>query len=145
MNLTMFESMVGSLRYLTCTQPNILFAVRLVSRFMENQSVFHLKAAKIIFRYWKGTIDHGILSTSNCLKGYRNSDFAVNIDDRKNTIGFVLQLGNNVVSWSSKKQNIVTLSICESEYIGATSCACHSIWLRRLFKKMQLPQWNQLR
>ena len=43
-------------------------------------------------------------------------------------------------SWSSKKQPIVTLSTCESEYVAATSCTCHTIWLRRLLKELHLPQ-----
>ncbi|PHT87616.1 hypothetical protein T459_09722 [Capsicum annuum] len=49
-------------------------------------------------------------------------------------------LGNCVVSWSSKKQIIVTLLTCEAEYVEATSCTCHVIWLRRLLKELNLPQ-----
>uniref|UniRef100_A0A803MZ89 Uncharacterized protein n=1 Tax=Chenopodium quinoa TaxID=63459 RepID=A0A803MZ89_CHEQI len=142
-NPTLFKSLVGSLRYLTCTRPDILFVVGLVSRFMENPSTLHLNTAKRIFRYLKGTLDHGLLySTSHDFKlwGYCDSDFVGDIDDRKSTTCFVFLLENNVVSWSSKKQPIVTLSTCESEYIVATSCACHSIWIRRLLKELQLPQ-----
>ncbi|GAA0173738.1 transmembrane signal receptor [Lithospermum erythrorhizon] len=142
-NPTLFKSLVGSLRYLTCTRPDILFAVGLVSRFMEKPSTSHLKEAKRILRYLKGTLYHGLLySTSQDfrLMGYCDSDFAGDIDDRKSTTGFVFLLGNNVISWSSKKQPIVTLSTCKSEYIVATSCACHAIWLRRLLKELQLPQ-----
>ncbi|XP_027082500.1 uncharacterized mitochondrial protein AtMg00810-like [Coffea arabica] len=35
-NPTYFESLIGSLRYLTSTRPDINFAVGLISRFMEN-------------------------------------------------------------------------------------------------------------
>ncbi|KAK3027898.1 hypothetical protein RJ639_040275 [Escallonia herrerae] len=52
---TLFKSLVGSLRYLTCTRPGILFSVGLVSRFMEAPSSIHMKAAKRILRYLKGT------------------------------------------------------------------------------------------
>uniref|UniRef100_M1BVP0 Copia-type polyprotein n=1 Tax=Solanum tuberosum TaxID=4113 RepID=M1BVP0_SOLTU len=45
-----------------------------------------------------------------------------------------------VISWSSKKQSIVTLSTCEAEYVASTSCTCHAIWLRRLLKELNLPQ-----
>lgn len=48
---TLFKSMVGSLRYLTCTRPNILYSVGLVSRYMEEPKISHLQAAKRIFRY----------------------------------------------------------------------------------------------
>jgi len=40
----------------------------------------------------------------------------------------------------SKKQPIVTLSTCEAEYVAATSCVCHVIWLRNLLKELNLPQ-----
>lgn len=52
-NATVFKSLVGSLRYLTCTRPDILFGVGLISRFMEAPTTVHLKAAKKILRYVK--------------------------------------------------------------------------------------------
>ncbi|KAG6529238.1 hypothetical protein ZIOFF_011434 [Zingiber officinale] len=89
---TFFKSLVGSLRYLTCTRPDILYAVGLVSRYMEDPTTTHLKIAKRILRYIKGTIDFGLLySTSNHFKleGYSDSDWGGDIDDRKSTTGFV--------------------------------------------------------
>ncbi|KAL5857265.1 hypothetical protein ACOSQ3_004723 [Xanthoceras sorbifolium] len=75
---TFFKSLVGSLRYLTCTRPDILYAVGLVSRYMENPTTTHFKAAKRILRYIKGTIDFGLFySISNYYKlvGYSDSDW----------------------------------------------------------------------
>ena len=140
---TMFKSLVGSLRYLTCTRPDILFAVGLVSRFMEKPTMSHMKAAKRILRYLRGTLDCGIFYSSSQdlnLVGYCDSDFAGDIDDRKSTTGFVFLMGNNAIAWCSKKQPIVTLSSCESEYVAATSCTCHAIWLRQLLKELHLEQ-----
>ncbi|KAG6514813.1 hypothetical protein ZIOFF_025186 [Zingiber officinale] len=51
---TCFKSLVGSLRYLTCTRPNILYGVGLVSRFMEEPKETHWKAAKRILHYVRG-------------------------------------------------------------------------------------------
>ncbi|KAG6425054.1 hypothetical protein SASPL_115477 [Salvia splendens] len=51
---TYFKSLVGSLRYLTCTRPDILYGVGLISRYMEKPSQSHLNAAKRILRYIKG-------------------------------------------------------------------------------------------
>ena len=48
---TLLKSIVGSLRYLTCTRPDILYSVGLVSRYMEEPKISHLQAAKRIFRY----------------------------------------------------------------------------------------------
>ncbi|KAM1699905.1 hypothetical protein ACFX2K_031198 [Malus domestica] len=114
---TFFKSLVGSLRYLTCTRPDILYAVELVSRYMENPTTAHLKTAKRILRYLKG-----------------------DSDDRKSTTGFVFFMGDTAFTWMSKKQPIVTLSTCEAEYVAVTSCVCHAIWLRNLLKELSMPQ-----
>ncbi|KAJ7971537.1 Retrovirus-related Pol polyprotein from transposon TNT 1-94 [Quillaja saponaria] len=140
---TLFRSLVGSLRYLTCTRPDILYAVRVVSRYMESPTFTHMKTAKRILRYLRGTLDYGLFYSSSHiidLVGYCDSDFAGDLDDRKSTTGFVFFMGNNAISWVSKKQPIITLSTCEPEYVTATSCTCHAIWLRRLLKELQEPQ-----
>ncbi|KAK2988423.1 hypothetical protein RJ640_023970 [Escallonia rubra] len=53
---TLFRSLVGSLRYLTCTRPDILYAVGYISRYMENPTTYHFKVAKRILRYLKVTL-----------------------------------------------------------------------------------------
>lgn len=142
-NPTIFKSLVGSLRYLTCTRPDILYGVSLVSRYMEEPISTHMKTAKRILRYLKGTLDFGLLySPTNDFKlvGYSDSDWAGDIDDRKSTTGFVFYMGDAAFTWTSKKQPIVTLSTCEAEYVAATSCVCHAIWLRNLLKELNLAQ-----
>ena len=83
-----------------------------------------------------------VYSASNEFKliGYCNSDYARDIDNRKSTTGFSFFLGNNAISWCSKKQPIVTLSTCEAEYIATTACACHAIWLKILLKELHFEQ-----
>ncbi|KAE8721075.1 hypothetical protein F3Y22_tig00016885pilonHSYRG00007 [Hibiscus syriacus] len=140
---TFFKSLIGSLRYLTCTRPDILHAVGLASRYMESPTTTHFKAAKRILRYLKGTIDFSLFySVSNDYKlvGYSDSDWGGDIDNRRSTTGFVFFMGDITFTWMSKKQPIVTLSTCEAEYIAATSCVCHAIWLRNLLKEIGLIQ-----
>ena len=140
---TLFKSLVGSLRYLTCTRPDILYATGLVSRYMETPTTTHFKSAKRILRYLKGTINFGLfysISADYKLVGYSDSDWAGNIDDRKSTTGFVFFMGDTAFTWLSKKQPIVTLSTCEAEYVAATACTCHAIWLRNLLKEVSMSQ-----
>ncbi|CAJ2666963.1 unnamed protein product [Trifolium pratense] len=70
------------------------------------------------------------------LVGWSDSDYAGDLDDRKSTAGYVYMLGSSAVSWSSKKQAIVTLSTTEAEFVAAASCACQGIWLRRILEEL---------
>jgi len=100
----------------------------------------HLLAAKRILRYLKGTIDFGVFykkGSNNILKGYTDSDFAGDLDGGKSTSGYVFMMGDGAVAWSSRKQPIVTLSTTEAEYVAATTCACHSIWMKEVLNSVE--------
>jgi hypothetical protein len=76
---TLYRQLVGSLLYLTHTQPNISFAVGVCSRYMQETHELHWKAAKRILRYVKGTPSFGIFYAADCLLlliGYTDSDWA---------------------------------------------------------------------
>lgn len=53
-------------------------------------------------------------------------------------------MGSTAVTWSSKKQEITTLSITEAEYISVTSLACQPVWLRRLLSNIREEQKNAI-
>ena len=87
---------------------------------------------EIIFRYVSGTKDLGIrYSPSKKFKliVYTNSDNGGSIDDRKSTSGYTFHFGIGVVSWDSKKQPIVTLSLAEAQYVATTSTTCQAVWM----------------
>eukprot|EP00253_Pinus_taeda_P034035 PITA_34035 len=126
-NLTLYKSMIGNLMYLTTTRPNIMYAMSLVSRFMDTPKDTHWQAAKRILRYVNGTKHYGILyqETSDFrLIGYTDSDWAGSVNERKSTSGYVFHLGSGANSWASKKQPIMSLSTAEAEYVAATTAAC---------------------
>lgn len=136
---TLYMKMVGSLMYLTATRPDLMYGVSLISRFMSCPTESHWLAAKRILRYLKGTTELGIFykkGDNSNLVAYTDSDFAGDLDDRRSTSGFVFLLGSAAVSWSSKKQPIVTLSTTEAEYVAAASCACQCLWLKRVLEKL---------
>ena len=135
----LFKRIVGNLMYLTVTRLDIMYGVSLISRFMESLKDSHWQAGKIILRYVSGTKDLGIMySTSEKFKliGYTDSDNGGSIDDRKRTSGYTFHFGTCVVSWDSKKQPIVTLSLAEAEYVAATSVACQAVWMRKGLKDL---------
>ena len=108
---TLFKSLVGSLRYLTCKRPDILHATGLASCYVKTPTTTHFKSAKRIHRHLKGTIDFGLFYSIYAYKlvGYSDSDWVENTDDRKSTTGFVFFMGDTAFTWLSKKQPIVTL------------------------------------
>lgn len=88
MNPTYFKRLVGSLRYLSSTRPDILYGVGITNMFMESLHQSHLYAIKRILRYIKGTLDVGIFHFSTDkfgLVGYTNNDWAGNYEKRKST------------------------------------------------------------
>lgn len=141
---TLYKKIVGSLMYLTTSRPDITYDVSLISRYMEAPTEMHLNVAKRILRYLKGTPDLGIFfytkGTKPILLGFTDSDYAGDPDDRRSTSGYAFMFGSGVISWCSKKQQIVSLSTTEAEYIAASSCACQAVWLRRLLAEVHFPQ-----
>ena len=140
---TLYKQIVGSLMYLTATRPDIMHAVSLISRYMENPRETHLLAAKRILRYLQGTIEYGLFyknGEKSDLFGFTDSDYAGDSDDRKSTSGYVFMMGSAAISWCSKKQPIVTLSTTEAEYVAATACACQAIWLRNILEELHFQQ-----
>jgi hypothetical protein len=83
-------------------------------------------------RYLKGTLDCGLSYDGDhnfTLSGYTNSDWEVSVADRKSTSICCFGLGLAMISWQSRKQSIIALSIAEVEYITACSSSCEAIWL----------------
>ncbi|CAJ2663624.1 unnamed protein product [Trifolium pratense] len=132
---TVFRQIVGSLRYVCNSRPDICYAVSVISRFMHDPRKSHMIAAKRILRYLKGTLEIGLLfpigtnSAASTLIGYSDSDWCGDITDRRSTSGYVFKFNNAAISWCTKKQAVTALSSCEAEYIAGTFAACQAIWL----------------
>lgn len=143
---TKFRQVVGALRYLCNTRPDIAFSVGLISRVMDRPRTSHLAAAKRILRYVKDTMAYGILLPSKCrenekgLYGFTDADWGGDKTDRKSTAGSVFLLGSGPISWSSKKESVVALSSCEAEYIAASMGACQAIWLDNLMQELMIKK-----
>lgn len=105
-NPTMFKQIIGSLMYLNATRPDVMFAVSLISIFLENPTSKHLVAVKRVLMYLRGTTEEGILyrkGRKQGLLGFCDSDYAGDLNDRKSSSGYVFMLNHGAVSWSSKK------------------------------------------
>ncbi|XP_070005331.1 secreted RxLR effector protein 161-like [Nicotiana sylvestris] len=134
MNQTMYSGIIGSLLYLTTSRPNIIFGMGLCARFQSNPKESHLKAAKRILRYLKGTQDLVLYYPSgdnfNLIR-YANADYAGYLVDRKNTSGMAHFLGSCLISWRTRKQNSMALSTAKTVYVAAVSCCAQLLWIKQ--------------
>ncbi|WVZ89201.1 hypothetical protein U9M48_035633 [Paspalum notatum var. saurae] len=134
---TLYRSMIGSLLYLCASRPDIMFSVCLCARFQADPKESHLTAMKRIRRYLKHTPSIGLWYPKGAsfeLLGYTDSDFAGCRVERKSTFGGSYLLGCSLVSWSSKKQNCVSLSTAEAEYIAAGSSCARLLYMKQTLK-----------
>ena len=139
-NNKLYREMVGSLIYaMTCTRPDISWAVSKLSRKLSNPSQGDFVMLKHVFRYILGTLDYSLTFRKSVdglrLIGFSDSDWAGSLGDRKSTSGYVFQLDHDgpTISWKSKKQETVALSSCEAEYIAGCAAAQEAIYLARVF------------
>jgi hypothetical protein len=136
-----YREAVGALNWAALTtRPDIAFAVATVARFAANPGIAHWEAVKRIYRYLAGTRDLWLTygETRRVLEGYADADGSMS-EDRRAITGYAFLIDGGAVSWSSKRQEIVSLSTTESEYVAATHGMKEALWLRSLLSEVFEP------
>ena len=77
------------------------------------------------------------------MRGYSNANWASDIDEHKSTSGYAFVLGGGIVSWCSKKQTCIALSIIESEYVALGFAVQEVVWLMRFLRHMGVTAYAQ--
>ena len=116
---TAYQSFAGALQYLIFTRLDLTYAVQQVCLHMHDPQESHLAALKRLLRYVRGTVGFGLVlhrSPTSELVVYTDADWAGCPDTRRSTSGYAVFLGGNLVSWSSKRQPVVSRSSAEAEY-----------------------------
>ncbi|XP_062020716.1 secreted RxLR effector protein 161-like [Rosa rugosa] len=134
---TLYRSMIGSILYLTASRPDISYSVGVCARFQANPKESHLEAVKRIIRYVSGTMNCGFYFTFDTnveIADYSDADWRGNLKDRKSTSSGCFFVGNNMVAWHSKKQNCISLSTAEAEYVAAGSCCTQMLWMKQMLR-----------
>ncbi|XP_066323200.1 secreted RxLR effector protein 161-like [Miscanthus floridulus] len=102
-NATWYQHIMGSLRYLIHTWPDLTFAIGYVSWFMYRPTMEHEQAIKRILRYIVGTSDYGLhyprCPSAEHFIGYNDSNLVDDIDTSKSTSGMLFFLGKYLISW----------------------------------------------
>ncbi|KAJ0546658.1 putative RNA-directed DNA polymerase [Helianthus annuus] len=139
---TLYRSLAGALQYLTFTRPDITYAVQQVCMHMHAPCFDHWHALKRILRYVKGTSSFGITlgpSRATSLVAYTDADWVGCPDTRRSTSGYCVYLGDNLISWSSKRQATVSRSSVEAEYRGVANVVAEICWPRNLLLELLVP------
>ena len=141
-NPTEYRSISGALQYLTLTRPDIQYAVHQLCLYMHDPRLPHLNALKRVLRYIKWTLDDRLQlykSNSNTLTAYTDADWAGYPDTRRSTSGYCVYLGDNLISWSSKRQPTVSGSSEEAESKGVVNVLAETCYIRNLLLELRCP------
>ncbi|GJS06006.1 ribonuclease H-like domain-containing protein [Tanacetum coccineum] len=139
---TLYRSLAGSLQYLTFTRLDISYAVQQVCLYMHDPREPYFSALKRILRYVRGTLDYGLQlfsSFTTDLVAYSDADWDGCPTTRRSTSGYCVFLGNNLLSWSSKRQPTLSRSSVEAEYRGVANAVAETCWLRNLLRELHTP------
>ncbi|GJT32860.1 ribonuclease H-like domain-containing protein [Tanacetum coccineum] len=101
-----------------------------------------LPALKRILRNVQGTMDFGLqlyASATTSLVGYTDADWAGCPSTRRSTSGYCVFLGDNLLSWSAKRQHTLSRSSAEAEYRGVANVVAETAWLRNLLRELHSP------
>jgi hypothetical protein len=101
-----------------------------------------MQAAERVLRYLKATLGQGLLLKADStfhLKAYSDSDWGGCIDTRRSVTGYLVFLGDSLISWKSKKQPIVSRSSAEAEYRALATTSYEIQWLTYLLADFHIP------
>ncbi|GJY26783.1 ribonuclease H-like domain-containing protein [Tanacetum coccineum] len=139
---TLYRSLAGGLQYLTFTRPDLSYAVQQVCLYMHDPREPHFAALKRIMRYVQGTLELGLqlyASATTSLVGYTDADWAGCPSTRRSTSGYCVFLGDNLLSWSAKRQHTISRSSAEAEYRGVANVVAETAWIRNLLRELHSP------
>nr|GEX19817.1 ribonuclease H-like domain-containing protein [Tanacetum cinerariifolium] len=139
---TLYRSLAGSLPYITFTRLYVFYVVQQVCHYMHDPRDPHSSGLKRILRYVCSILDYGlhlISSSTTDLVAYSDVDWVGCPTTRHLTSGYYVVLGNNLLSWSSKRQPTLYRSSADAEYRGVANTVVETCWLRNLLRVLHTP------
>ncbi|KAL0383206.1 UNVERIFIED_CONTAM: Retrovirus-related Pol polyprotein from transposon TNT 1-94 [Sesamum calycinum] len=115
----LYRRLVGHLLYLKFTRPNISHATKQLSQFLQFPYQQHWDAATHLVWYLNGSINKGLFFSATSpltLKAYFDADWACCVDSHRSLTGYGIFLGHSLISWKTKKQNMVSRLTAEAKY-----------------------------
>ena len=140
-----YSRVIGSLIYLmSCTRPDIAYAVNKLSRYMSNLGAMHWQRIMRVLKYLRFTHDYRMhyIRYLVVLEGYSDANWISTVKDSKSQSGYVFTLEGVALSWKSSKQMVIARSIMEYEFIPLEKCGEETKWLRHFLE--DIPGWPKL-
>ena len=137
------KKLIEKLIYFIITRPDITFVVGVLSRFMHQSREAHWTVTLKILVYVKSSPEKGLLYKKYGhvrISGYSDSSYAGDKGDRKSTTGYCTFVGENFVTWRSKKQDVISRFSAETEYRVMAHTACEMIWLKNIIMELDFKQ-----
>jgi hypothetical protein len=137
--------MIGSLLYITrTTRPEISIHINLLGRRAQDPSVRNMQVARQTLSYVNSTKHERLLLRKSTkdegLEVKIYVDAAYGEEESKSQTGVIVTLGGQPINWYTRKQDIVTLSSSEAEYIAACEAAKDASWTRQLLQEFQMTE-----
>ncbi|KAI5354743.1 hypothetical protein L3X38_007638 [Prunus dulcis] len=137
-----YASLVGSLMYAqVCTRPNLAFCISVLGRFQSNPGQAHWIAGKKVLRYLQRTKEYKLVyrKVENLqLEGYADADFAGCQDTKKCTSGVVFLFAGAAVAWKSMKQQYVSTSTMQAEFLAVYEATSMAVWLKNFMSMLKI-------
>lgn len=131
-----YRNLIGNLSFIASrTRPDVSYVVNQLSRMQANPSPIHWDILLKTLGYLKATSEDCLdLSKVDDLKitCYSDASYADNLEDRTSTSGYIVYLGSSPISWKTAKQNFVSLSTMESEFVALTEASKELSWFTRM-------------
>jgi hypothetical protein len=118
------------------TRADLAFVVHKLSQHCHKPCERHWKGIQQVFRYLQGSqaVTLRYAGDDKKLLGYSDTDYASDASDRKSTMGYVFILCGAAITWASRKQQTISTSTTEAEYVGLCNAAKEAVWIRNFLR-----------
>eukprot|EP00961_Rhodomonas_salina_P030457 409935-Rhodomonas_salina.1 len=142
-----YRGITWHLSYLvTMTRGDLAFAYAELSKFVQRPGAVHMKAAERVLSFLLGSYQDGLNYSDPCpqsrnvMSGWVDSNYTSDQDLRKSVTGYVLSMNNAPISWKAKRQDCMTLSSAEAEYVAVSMCSQEVVYLRAMLRGLGYEQ-----
>jgi len=129
------------------TRPDLVWSYSELSKYVQFPGIAHMEAAEHVLHYLRDTWNDSITYTRgsrnpNELWGWFDADWAGDTDTRRSHTGYILIMNGGTISWKSRRQDNVSLSTSQAEFVAASQAGQEALYLRETLKDFGYQKQN---